>query len=180
MDMKFFLYLFFLLISSVISAQTGEMKGLAGYVDFGDLASVYGEPKVRINIGKQLLQFVSWAAKDVEDESAQLFNKLDAVRIEVYNLNDNAGPAIDTINNVAKKLPPDNWEPIVTVNDGEDHVRIYAKAGDNVMNGLVVMVVDGQEAVFINIIGDIDPAQLGKVTNALDIDVNIPAEGGVQ
>jgi len=178
--MKILVSLVFLIISSVINAQTDDLKGLAGYVDFGDLSAVYGEPKVRINIGKQLLQFVSWAAEGVEDESAELFNKLDAVRVEVYDLNDNAGPAVDAINNVAKKLQPDNWEPIVTVNDGEDHVRIYTKLGDNVMNGLVVMVVDAQEAVFINIIGDIDPAQLGKVTNALDIDVNIPAQDGVQ
>ena len=47
------------------------------------------------------------------------------------------------------------------------------------MDGLVVMVInnksdkDGREAVFINIVGEIDPAQINKVTKSLNIDIDL-------
>ena len=53
---------------------------------------------------------------------------------------------------------------------------------DGNIDGLVIMAVDeenddsnhGQpEAVFINIIGQLDPAQVGRVTNSLNIDVDV-------
>lgn len=56
-------------------------------------------------------------------------------------------------------------------------MRIFSKTKNNIMDGLVVMVVgqepkDGKpkgEAVFINIVGQIDPARIGELTAALDI-----------
>jgi len=47
---------------------------------------------------------------------------------------------------------------------------------DDVIDGVVVMVVspekEGGEAVFINIVGEIDPEKIGKVAETLDIDLN--------
>ncbi len=42
-------------ISLSASGQESDMKSMPGYVDFGVLDSVYGEPRVRINIGGTLL-----------------------------------------------------------------------------------------------------------------------------
>ena len=39
------------------------------------------------------------------------------------------------------------------------------------MQGMTIMVVDEAEAVFLNIIGTIDPAEVGKVMGHLNIDV---------
>ena len=47
------------------------------------------------------------------------------------------------------------------------------------MDGLVVMVINNsessneREAVFINIVGEIDPAQINKVTESLNIDIDL-------
>jgi hypothetical protein len=40
------------------------------------------------------------------------------------------------------------------------------------MEGLTVMAVNDEEAVFINIIGQLDPEQLGAVMNSFDIDID--------
>ena len=72
----------------------------------------------------------------------------------------------------------DKWDTLVTVNDNEDDqkVRVFSKSTDNVIDGVVVMVVspekEGGEAVFINIVGEIDPEKIGKVAETLDIDLN--------
>ena len=156
-------------------AQPSTTQGMAGYVEFGDLAAVYGEPKVQINIGEKLLHFVAKMNQGNDKDAAQMFEKLKAVRVEVYKVNKNTGPAIEAVDKVAKKLQSHDWEPIVRVTDKRSHVRIFVKVNDkNVIDGLVMMaVVDNDEAVFINIIGQIDPAQVSKVTRALNLDVGI-------
>ena len=47
-----------LLMTAPLAAQEDALKGLPGYVDFGELTSVYGEPKVMINLGGSILRFV--------------------------------------------------------------------------------------------------------------------------
>ena len=44
--------------------------------------------------------------------------------------------------------------------------------GEN-MEGLTVMVVDEEEAVFVNVIGQLNPAELGKVMETLDVDMDL-------
>ena len=64
------------------------------------------------------------------------------------------------------------------MNDNEENqkVRIFSKSTDQVIDGVVVMVVapekDGGEAVFINIVGEIDPTNIAKVTNKINIEIN--------
>jgi hypothetical protein len=65
------------------------------------------------------------------------------------------------------------------VNDKDERVRVFMKKTDGVMDGLVVMVVGNErtgsdevgEVVFINIVGEIDPANVNKVTDSLYIDI---------
>ena len=172
--MKLFISLLLLIICSTAIAQKGEIKDLEGYIDFGELSSVYGEPKVRINIGEKLLGFVGLIAKNEDEDAAELLRKLKAVRVEVYELNKDSGPAVNMLKEISEKLQSKGWEAVVTVQEKEEQVRIFVKISQDVIDGLVVMAVDdGGEGVFINIIGEIEPEQVGKVTRALDIDLDI-------
>ncbi len=56
---KFVIGLLCTLFALPVMAQEDELKDLAGYVDFGDLSATYGEPKITINLGGTMLNFVS-------------------------------------------------------------------------------------------------------------------------
>ena len=57
-----------------------------------------------------------------------------------------------------------------TKNPGE-YVEVYTQFGPNeTLTGLVVMSVqENKEAVFVNIVGEIDPAKLGKLSDKFNI-----------
>lgn len=172
--MKIFTSLLLSIMCFSALAQPSSTQGMAGYVEFDDLAAVYGQPKVKINIGEKLLHFVARMDRDQDKDTAEMFEKLKAVRVEVYKVNENTAPAIEVAEKVARKLQAQDWEPIVMVTDEHDHVRIFVKLNNDVIDGLVLMAVgDNDEAVFINIIGQIDPAKVAKVTRALNIDVGM-------
>lgn len=153
-------------------AQEDELKALPGYVDFGSLEAVYGEPKVRVNIGGFLLSFMSQATKD-DPEAAALMSGLEGVRINIYATDGETAPAMDQLNDVKSMLSSQNWEPIVQVNEDGENVQIFMKADGEGMQGLTVMAVNAEEAVFLNILGSIDPDKLGQVMGQFDVDVDV-------
>lgn len=149
-----------------------------GYVDFDNLDSVYGEPKVMVDLNKTMLGFISKINMS-DPEAAELISKLKAVRIQIYNITGSDEPALELIAKVSEDIQTENWLPIVSVNEDDEKVRVFTKITDDIMDGLVVMIInnnikeEGREAVFINIVGEIDPAQINAVTESLDINVNL-------
>ncbi len=152
-------------------AQEDALKDLPGYVDFGELNSIYGEPKVNISIGGALLGFVGAMAKNDDPEAAAIFKKLKGVRVSVYSTEGNLDAALDQVSRVKSALIASNWEPIVQVSDEGEQVQIFMKMDGVKMDGLTLMAVDDEEAVFINVIGQLDPQELAEVMGNFDIDI---------
>jgi len=170
---KIFTGLFCTLLSLTAVAQEDELKDLPGYVDFGDLSSMYGEPKIIINLGGTMLNFVSMMSSSESPETSELISKLKGVRVQIYTIDENTQAAKNQFGKVKGKLKSSGWEPIVQVNDDDEQVLLYIKMKDGNMEGLTVMVVDEEQAVFVNVIGQLNPEELGKVMKALDVDMDL-------
>jgi hypothetical protein len=149
-----------------------------GQIDFDDLSSHYGEPKVEINLSSSLMRMVGSFAKSGDPDIAEMLSKLEFIKVRVYDLKGKVEKANATIDTVSKKLRSEKWETLVTVNNNEENqkVRIFSKSTNDVIEGIVVMVVSPEkeagEAVFINIVGEIDPNKIAKITDTLNIDIN--------
>ena len=152
-------------------AQEDALRDLPGYIDFGELNAAYGEPTVNITIGGTILNFVGTMARKDDPEAAALFSKLKGVRVSTYNTEGDARPAMDQLNSVKAVLQSSDWEPVVQVNDGQEQVQIFLKTAGEAIDGLVLMAVDSEEAVFINVIGSLDPNELSRVMENFDVDV---------
>ena len=70
-------------------------------------------------------------------------------------------------------LQAQSWEPIVQVNEADEQVQIFMKADGEGMQGLAIMAVNPEEAVFLNILGAIDPDKLGEVMEQFDVDMDV-------
>jgi hypothetical protein len=165
--------LFCALLSLPAIAQEDELKDLPGYVDFGDLSAMYGEPKIIINLGGTMLNFVGMMSSSESPETADMLSKLKGVRVQMFDIEDNADAAKNQFKEVKSALNASGWEPIVQVNEDDEQVLIYMKMEGGNMEGMTVMVVDEEEAVFVNVIGQLNPAELGKVMDVLDVDVDL-------
>jgi hypothetical protein len=161
------------LMALPVMAQEDALKDLPGYVDFGELTKVYGEPKVNISIGGSLLGFVGAMAKHEDPEAAAIFSKLKGVRVSVFSTDEiGADAALSQVSHVKSSLRSSDWEPIVQVNEDDEQVQIFMKMSGNMMDGLTLMAVDSEEAVFINVIGQLDPDELAQVMDNFDIDLD--------
>jgi len=160
------------LVSMPALAQEDELKDLAGFIDFGDLSATYGEPKISINIGGTLLQFVGMMSGESNTEASELLSELKGVRVFGYPITSDPEIAREKFIEVKSTLRSKGWEPVVQINEEDEQVLIYMKLNGSVMEGITVMTVDEEEVMFINIIGKLDPKQLGKVMGNFDVDID--------
>jgi hypothetical protein len=150
-------------------AQEDALKAFPGYVDFGELNSTFGEPTVQISIGASLLNLVGTLSAQEDPEAAELFKKLNGVRVNVFETEAMADGAVDLVKDISGKLSESGWESVVTVNSADEQVRVFMKINGETVDGITVMAVEESEAVFVNVIGNINPAELERVMKNFDI-----------
>ena len=160
------------LVSMPVMAQEDALKDLDGFIDFGDLSATYGEPKISINIGGSLLQLVGMVSGESNKGTSDLLSELKGVRVFGYPIGDDPSVARQKFGEVKSTLKSKGWEPVVQVNEEDEQVLIFMKMNGSTMEGMTVMTVDEEEVMFINIIGQLDPKQLGKVMQGLDVDID--------
>ena len=170
---KFVIGLACALLALPASAQEDELKDLPGYVDFGDLSATYGDPKITINLGGTMLNFVGMMSSSESPETSELISKLKGIRVQIYSLDENTDAARDQFGATRKALKSSGWEPVVQINEDDEQVLVYMRTVKGHMEGMTVMVVDDEEAVFVNIIGQLNPAELGRVMDSFDVDVDL-------
>ena len=171
--MKFKLVLISLVAMMALPAMAQEdaLKEYPGYVDFGELNSIFGEPTVQIAVGESLLGLVSSLSASEDPDAAELFKRLNGVRVNVFETSQMAEGAVDHLKEVSARLSERGWESVVTVNSADEQVRIFMKISEDMVQGITVMAVEDNEAVFVNVIGNLNPEELGKVMNNFDINL---------
>lgn len=168
------------------SSWTGEARAQVnverdpGYVNFADVESWFSqEATMEVNIKGALLKLVAEASRYDDPELASMLGKLKAIQVRGYTLT----PAqVDGISrrtsDFSKRLEGRGWDTVARVREDGEDVHMYVRASEDAIDGLVVMVVapGENETVFVNIVGNINPEEIGRIGRKFDIG---PLDGAV-
>jgi hypothetical protein len=166
----------FLLFTPVLYAQeVDDYTQYSGYVDFGSFDKFQGaEDNVEVFLKGALLDFVAKAAEFEDPDLASLLNNLKLIKVNTFSIDEVSNKGVrNIIKSISQKIDRKKWELMVRSKEPGEYVEVYAQFGKkDTMTGLVVMAVQEKEnAVFVNIVGDIDPTKLGKLNDKY---MNIP------
>jgi hypothetical protein len=147
----------------------------AGAIDIGQLVPSAKGQFVEVNLSSAMLKFAARIASRQEPEVAEMIRNLKSIRVNVVGLDDsNRASTVEQIEGVRRKLESQGWSKMVTVRDreGGDNVDVHVKQrGEEAIDGLVVTVIDKKgEAVFVNIVGNINADQLAQIADKFDIE----------
>ena len=153
--------------STAFAGDGEDVTKEPGYVDFGTMA-IFGhkEADVEVLLEQALIKAVGEMSGD--PELKQMMAKLKQIRVQTFAIEPDKLEAIEKKTaEVARQLEAQGWAPMVKVvkpRAGE-RTYVYMKMSGSVIQGMTVMNVDPQdEASFINIVGEIDPEQVGKLS----------------
>ena len=144
-----------------------------GYVDLSDIdAFKKSDETVEVFITKPLLSLVAAATSSEDDPSfSNLLKNLVLIRVEKFTVKESEKEQVKRIiQKVSKKLTKEKWSRIVRVKEKNERVEIFIKPDGKKIAGLLIMALEpDKETVFVNIVGNIDMDQLGKLSRKFDI-----------
>lgn len=153
-----------------------NLRADPGYLDLTTVEQWFdAEPWLEVNIKGALLNLIVGAAEAEEDpELTNILSKLKAIEVRGYPLTSQNFDDIDRqTRQLAGRLESQGWETVVRLRDDDERVNVFLKSNGNSIAGLVVMVLDPSDddgAMFVNIVGDIDPREVGRIGQRFDID----------
>ena len=143
-----------------------------GYVDFGKLNPVGDKQFVEVNIKSNLIAMVASITKKSEPEVTQVIEGLKAIRVNVLGITQaNRDEMKQRVTDIREKLDKNGWERIVTAIEKNQDVGIFLKTKDaKTVEGVCVTVIEKDQVVLVNVVGDILPEKLAIVGERFDVE----------
>jgi len=154
-------------------------KKHAGYVDFDAIKALQNmDAKVEVFLKGPLLAMAREVMVDEEPDMAEALAGVVLIRVKVYDMDtgtrDEDRARRDEVSGRARALAGElekkGWDMTVRVREDDEDVYVYLlPSKTNKIDGLCVMAVDRDEAVFVNIVGTIDPENIGRLGHSVHI-----------
>lgn len=155
-----------------------ELQREPGYVDFGDLWKWSdGDQEMEIHLTQPLLGVVGAFVGSEDPELAELIKGLHLVKVNGFSFA--AGDENDVtsfVDATSKKLRGDAWDNIVKVRERGENVSVFVKfegdkrtQAETFLSGLAVLVLEDDEATFVNVVGRFRLEDIAKVGQHFDI-----------
>jgi len=162
-----------LLFTFAISAQTGDVTKEPGYVDFGDFTSFETSTGVTEVILEEDLLSVLATISDEEDPNIMaILEGLKLVKANIFKVDESNQKELKSyVANIDSKLSNTKWKRIVKTRSENELANVYIKFNsDKKITGLVVTSFEKDgEAAFVNIVGSVDLATIGKLGKKFNI-----------
>ena len=156
-----------------ISAQSGDVTKEPGYVDFGDLAKFEKSTGVtEVILDEDLLSVLAEISNEEDPNVMEILKGLKLVKANVFEVKEENKTELEAkVKSIDSKLMSSNWKRIVRTRSDDEIANVYIKQNSKKqIIGLVVTSVDGDdEAAFVNIVGTIDIATIGKLGKQFNI-----------
>jgi len=141
-----------------------------GFVDkqmFLDLLPTEDPVRVEVNIPKPLIQAL---CAGVEQDLKRVACGLDSIEALILEVTPTLSDRITgMMNDVDRDLQRKGWSRIVLVRDHDEHVRVLILNAEQQIHGLVVMVLDSEQMVFVNVAGLIDLQAMQQIAGEWNI-----------
>jgi hypothetical protein len=151
----------------------------AGFVDFGTLNPTGDHQFVEVNIKSNLIAMVAALTKKTEPEVTQVIEGLKQIRVNVLGLSkENRDDMKKRVTTIRESLDKAGWERIVTAIEKNQDVGIFLKTKDaKTVEGICVTVIEKDQVVLVNVVGNIQPEKLATVGERFNIEplMKIPA-----
>jgi hypothetical protein len=166
------LLLFASLATATAASAQRDLTADPGYVDLGMLGLAREQASLEISLEGPLIRMVAEAVRAEDSRFAELLDRLRAIRVQTFELDEESAPEILRRSEAAvRDLEAAGWSPVVRIRESGETVYLYLKeAGDAIAGVLVLAAEPGDSVTLVNIVGDFDPVELGRLGASLHID----------
>lgn len=160
---------------------SGNRPNDPGYADLDLPGWTEADRVLSVSIGPSILRMARWAIDEGEDPEAEaILKNVRAIRVAIYELEGDNTRLMKRATATSAHLQKQGWDVLVRANEDAEQTLVLSKIVDQRMTGIVVLSIDAGDMVFVNLMGSIDPAQLGNILRGIDtetdadLDIQLP------
>jgi len=157
------------LLASALYAQPIEEH--PGYFPIDELQFLSPDDlSVEINLRGGMLRLIGKVAAQDDPEFALMMEHLEAIRVQIAMLDQLAAEEVrQGLDRGLKMLESMDWQRMILSREDGEEVHIYGREQGGELQGLTVLAIEDDEVILINLVGRIDPDQLGRIMTGLDL-----------
>jgi hypothetical protein len=167
-----------LLVSPARPAQaqdaTEDLTANPGYVDLQQVEDWFDTTaNIEVNLQGALLNFIANSSEHSGSDFAALMRRLKSIQVRGFPMGEASEDEImQRLDTFGEELESQGWQRVVYIREENERVNIYMRPEGESIAGLTVMTTDpsDKESVFINIVGSINPEQIGQIGSGLNIE----------
>jgi hypothetical protein len=162
------------LCAPLAAAPQQPLESVPGYIPIDTLGLfAHQQVSVEVNLSGPLLELVAAATRSDDPDFSRIMAGLRAIQVRVITLNKapaNSASARAQLAEAGHWLEQHGWIAIVRVNKGGEDDSIYTLLHDKEIMGLAVLHFEiDKEAALVNIVGHLDPTDIGRLGKKLDL-----------
>ena len=158
-----------LVLAGLPTLAAGDSTKQRGYVDGKAFVEAVGDDavSVEVSLSGALLEILT----KVDEDLHELAGGLRSIHAVVLSVEDSGNRETlgAVIRDTRKRLSRDGWDTLATIREDGGMVQVMVLTDDDDIQGLVVMVEDEGEFVFVNIAGMLDLAKLALLGEGMDL-----------
>ncbi len=172
MKKRTFIPIFLIFVLCVgVQAQNIDLKKQPGYIDLSKIKIPGKAGKVtEISIGPALLKLAAGISESSDEKLSKSLSGIFSIQVKSFEVDSEEAEKIRPVMaEIEKKLNRENWERLVRVKEEDELTIVSIKHDKGKVVGLLVMSLKpGDEASFVNVVGNIDLKNIGKIGMGLN------------
>ncbi len=182
--MKFLKYSLISLATLVLIGSAGYLfaasgiQSKPGYADLTMPGWMSTDTAIAVKLGPMGLKPVRWMVDRVANKPGREFDMskqvllsvlddLEGVQLRIYEVEDNRQVFDQAIDDSIVTLKQDNWQTLISVQEDDDRLVVMQAGDDDLIEGLSVLASTPENAVFINLVGQISPESIAAIADRL-------------
>ena len=159
-------------------AATG-MQSKPGYAKLSLPSWFSTNTALALNIGPRGLKPVRWMVNRVVDASDNeleiserlllaVLQDLQGVQLHVYEVENNRQVFDQAIDDSLVSLKQQDWQTLLSVREDEKRIVVMQAGDEGLISGLSVLASTPENAVFINLMGQLNPESIAAIAEGFD------------
>ncbi len=140
-----------------------------GFVDLPGASLLAVGQTTTVSIGPTVLRLVA-SQMDDDPEARALLQGLQGVQVHHYPLEQGSHRAASYLGDMQTSLRVGGWLPVALVRNEGDTVHLLMKGSEQAIVGLVLLVQQPDQAVVVNVMGNLQPEHFAAAMKALEIE----------
>ncbi|MGI9259789.1 MAG: DUF4252 domain-containing protein [Gammaproteobacteria bacterium] len=147
-----------------------DLSGQLGYAAFDSSGFFDAHKEVSLSIGSLPIGLAKGFMVD-EPEAEALLEDLAGLQVRIYEIDADTDSVRDRVQQETDELLDNGWAPLATVREEDELVSVLVWLDpENSMRGLIALVLDRRDLVFVNLMGRIDPELLASFMSKHDME----------